>query len=49
MPLDAEPPRSPAPAFDDLTRPHGSEPPLPPEDFTEELGERPGPRGRRGG
>jgi len=48
MPLDAEPPRSPAPAFDDLTRPHGSEPPLPPEDFTEELGERPVPRGRRG-
>lgn len=45
MPLEAEPAPE-VPAWDDLTRPHGSEPPLPPPDFTDELGDESAPRGR---
>jgi hypothetical protein len=46
IPLEGEPAEpapapapEPAPPFDDLTRPHGSEPPLPREDLTLDLGD----------
>jgi hypothetical protein len=47
IPLEPErAPERPSLLDDELTRPHGSEPPLPRDDLTLELGDEPGPRRR---